>query len=801
MTTFWTEVWQVLRGLLARPAFLVVTVITLGLGIGANTAIFSAVDKLLIKGIPYPDSDRLVMLWSDGTERGFAQQDVVNPGVMMEWEKSLTSIESIGGIDFWNTTLVGTEGAELVRGAEVSWRFFETLGVPMAMGRSFTEAEDVENGPRVAIASHQFWQNQMGGDPNVLGSTISLNEEPWTVVGILPEGFSAPSQLQARLFKPLQGSPEPDNGFFLPVIARLKPGVTIEQADAELDGIQANLAAEYHGLRQLSGYVQPLQEVMVQNVSAQLWVLLGATFFVLLIACANIANLLLARAVSQARELAIRSAIGASRGRIMRRVLIESTLLSVMGMVLGIVLAWFGLAWISAMLPTPMAEANTLAIDARVMGFALAIALGTGLIAGSVPAWLASRREASEALRSGGRGMSDGREGKRLRGIFVAGTFALSLALTVTAGLFLKSLVQILDVDPGFEPEGLLTFTLRLSENRYEDGDAMRAFEDLLRERLLAIPGAEKVGFTSTLPMGDLITDTGTAIDGVPLEGNPYRTWYSRVSSGYLDTLGVERIRGRDFDSSDHRDGPCVVLASESYVARYLGSREPVGTRILLAPNGAAIPCEIVGLYRDLRFNGLAAQPDPTIYLPTSHFANRRFFVVLRSAGEAMNMLPSVRQAIAEIDPGMAVWSPVAMETLVSESVRTSRQVAALVGAFALLSLLLAASGVYGVVSYNVNSRMREFGVRTALGANRYDLLRLVLVGGLWLVGSGMAAGVALTVFSGRLLSNLLYEVQPFDLQVFGSVSLILILSALLAMMIPARRAAQVQPMEALRYE
>jgi len=481
--------------------------------------------------------------------------------------------------------------------------------------------------------------------------------------------------------------------------------------------------------------------------------------------------------------------------------LIESTLLSLLGMFVGVGLAWFGMMWIAMALPASLADTTSLGINLRVMGFALMIALSTGLVAGSVPAWLASRREVSETLRSGGRGSSGDRGGQRMRAVLVAGTFALALALTVSAGLFLKSLTRILDVDPGFKPDGVLTFALNLPDTRYPDTDALRVVHDELLERFSSIPGVENVGFSSTLPMSDLITDTGTAIEGVPLDGNPLRTWYSRVSSGYLETLEVPLLRGRDFNASDRADGACVVLATETYVERYLGSRDPLETRVILSPNSSAISCEIVGLYGDLRFNGLSTPPDPTLYLPTSRFANRQFFVVMRTKGDELALLPVVRNALAEVDPGLAIWVPTPMENLVNESVRTPRQVAALVGAFALLSLLLAASGVYGVVSYNVSARTREFGVRTALGANQFDILRLVLVGGLWLVGIGMAAGVALTAVFGQLLSNMLYEVEPFDLQVFSSVSMLLVLAALLAMMVPARRAARVQPIEALRYE
>jgi len=801
MNVFWAEVRQTARSLVRNPLFSAITILTLGLGIGANTAIFSAVDALLLRNLPYPDPDQLVMLWSDGRERGFAERDVVNPGVMKEWERSLSTTQSVAGIDFWDTTLTADRGPVLVEGAKVSANFFDTLGVPILLGRGFTADEELESGPRVLVVSHAFWQRELGGSADVLGRAVELERQSWTVIGVLAPGFSAPTLPRARVFRPLQGSLDPEDGFYMPIVARLRPGIGIEQADADLDAVQARLAERYPDLRQLSGDVQPLHEFLVQDVSRQLLVLLGATFLVLVIACANIANLLLARAVGRSRELAIRTAIGASRRHIVRQVLIESVLLSLAGTVLGIGLAWVGVEWIATALPPDLARNAALGIDLRVMGFAFVLALGTGVVAGSVPALLSSRRDAGAALRSGGRGSAGGRDGSRVRALLVACTFALALALTVSAGLFLKSLLHILDVDPGFRPDGLLTFSLSLAEIEYPDGDALRAAQDALMERLAAVPGATGVGFTSTLPMGNLVTDTGTALEGAPPEEEPLHTWFSRVSPGYLPTLGAPILRGRDVAATDRAGNPCSVVVNETYAARYLGDREPVGTRVILSPRGSAIPCEIVGVSRDLRFNTLAEPPDPSIYVPMGQFPNRRFFVIMRTTGDPLALLSGAREAVAAVDPRLALWSPLPMTSLVSETVRTPRQVAVLVGAFAVLALLLAASGVYGVATYNVNARLREFGVRTALGARQIDLLWQVLSGGLWLVGGGMAVGVLLTLAFGRLLGALLYEVEPFDLQVFAFVALLLVAAALLAMLVPARRAARVQPMEALRYE
>ncbi|HEY5646064.1 MAG TPA: FtsX-like permease family protein, partial [Pseudomonadales bacterium] len=493
--------------------------------------------------------------------------------------------------------------------------------------------------------------------------------------------------------------------------------------------------------------------------------------------------------------------VGASRMHIIRQILIESTLLSVIGMLLGMGFAWVGIRWIASALPVNLAQTTTLGIDLRVLLFALGISLATGLFSGIIPAIIACRRNATSALRDGDRSGA-GQEGGRIRAMLVAGTFALALALTVSAGLFLKSLVRILQVDPGFDPGGVLTFTLSLPEAQYPDREALRPAQDALLERLSAVPGVTGVGFTSTLPMGDLVSDTGTAIEGVPLEGDPLRTWYSRATRGYLPALGVPILRGRDFSARDTADAPCVVIANETYVQRYMEGLEPIGRRVILNPQiEQYIHCEIIGLAKDLRFNTLAEPPEPTLYLSASRFPNRRFFVALRTAQEPLSLLPTVRQAVAGFDPGLAVWSPATMNELVANTMRTPRLVTMLVGAFAALALVLAASGVYGVATYNVKARMREFGVRTALGAKQFDLLRHVLMAGLRLVGAGMAVGIILTIAFGRLLDALLYEVEPFDAQVFAAVALLLAAAAVLAMLVPARRAARVHPMEALRYE
>jgi len=804
MTDLLHDVRHALRGLARTPGFTAIAVLTLALGIGATTAIFSAVDTLLIRGLPYPEAERLVMVWSDGTKRGFPAADVTNPGVLREWDRDLQAIDLVAGFNFWGPTLAdGEDGARRASGAMVSAAYFATLGIEPALGRGFSAEEDVEDGASVIVVTDGFWRRELGGDPAVLGRTVTLNGLPWTVVGVLPAGFRAPLMADVELYRPLQGSPDPSQGFWLAVVGRLAPGATIEQADAELDAVQARLAGQHDELRQLEGYVQPLHEVVVQGVRDQLLLLLAATGAVLLMAAANLANLLLVRATGRSRELAVRSALGAGRGRLVAQLLTESAVLALIGAVAGLGVAMLGIAWIRSALPPGLLEGVPLGIDLRVLGFALAAAIGAGLLSGCVPAFAAAREDLVARLRDADRASTGGRGSKRLRATLVVGTFALALALTVGAGLFLKSLLALQQVDPGFRPQGLLTFSMSLPRTKYADDAALRAGVAAFEARLAAVPGVVASGFTEILPFSGSSSDTGTIVDGTPVTAEPQRTWFSSVTPGYFAALGVPLMQGRGLTASDTREGgACAIVVNRTLVERHLKVADPLSQRLVLNPrDDNRVYCQIVGVVGDTHSDSLATAPKPTMYFPSARSTMRRFYAVLRTPGDPLALLPAVKRAVAEVDPGVAIGQPATMESRMHDSLRTPRLVASLTAAFAGLALLLATLGVYGVIAHGVAARTREFGVRMALGAAPRAVLTEVLAGGLKLALAGVALGALLAMAFGRGLAALLFQVDPFDPLVLAGVSALLLVVAAVATLLPAWRAARVDPVVALHYE
>ncbi|HET9483875.1 MAG TPA: ABC transporter permease [Xanthomonadales bacterium] len=796
-----TGLRRALRSLLRTPGFTLVAVLTLALGIGATTAIFSAADALLFRALPYPAADRLVMLWVDGRKLGFAQQDYTNPTDLADWEAKLSTIEALGGFTGWAPTLTGPGEPERIDGSLVTQRYFDALAVPMQLGRGFHEGEDVPNGPRVVVVSDAFWRRWLGASPTAIGATVQLEGEPYTVVGVLPPSFESPLQPDRHVYRPAQYELGDRGGYFIRVVARLKAGATIEQAQREFSGLHAQLAAAYpETSKGRDGYVQPLREAMTEGVRRQLLVLLGATALVLLIACANIANLLLARASGRARELAVRAALGAGRARIARQLLAESAVLGALGAVFGVALAAVAIRWIGGALPAGVDAAGPPTLDWRVLGFAVSASLAAGLVFGSAPALVASRQDLVTSLREGDRGSAGGRRARRVREVLVVATFALALALTAGAGVFLKSLGRLTTIDPGFRPEGALTFGLRLPPATYATPEANRALHARLRERVGALPGVEHVGLTTTLPLGGSNTDLGVRLDGMAPDAEPLRAWYSMVSPGYLEALGARIVRGRAITDAEAAGGPCRAVVNESFARDYLAGREPLGSRFTVGAQ-EPIDCEIVGIAGDVRFFGLDQPQTPALYGPLAQFPARQFFVVVRSRGDVGALLAPIRREIAAIDASLALADVQPMTVLVHDALRTPRLVATLTGAFAALALVLAAVGVYGVIAYSVAMRTREFGVRSALGASRRKLVSGVLRRGLALSGLGIAIGVVLSLALGRLVAALLYEVRPGDPGVIAFVSLLLGIVALVACVGPALRASRVDPMVALRQE
>lgn len=789
---------QVFRGLRNSPLFAFLAVLILGLGIGASTAVYTAVDAVLLRALPYPGGDRLVALWVDGRARDLPQQEWTNPADFADWQRGLSGIEAMAAWTGWIPTLTGFGEAVELPAMQVSRDYFGVLGVPLFKGRAFSAEEDTPGGPAVVIVSHGFWRDRLGA-PGELGQSLELNGIPHSVIGVTPPGFAAPMSADRQLWRPLQANPANGRGSaWLRVIGRLAAGSSLAGVQQEFSALQRQLGEQYPDSNaQLDGYLQPLHATLGEGLRQQLLVLQAGTLLLLLIACANLASLLLARASVRAREFALRASLGASRARIARQLLLESGLLGLAGAALGLLFAQGGAQIMGAALPAEVTQLNPLQVDLRVVTVATALALGSGLLFGTAPALLAARQDLNAVLQRGERsGTSPA--GLRLRSALVALTFALALALCVGAGLFLRSLQALQDVDPGFRAERALSLRLLLPASRYADADALRRAHAALTERLAAVPGVEAVGLTSTLPLGEGNSDTRVRLDDDPAEGDGRRVWYSQIDPGYLGAMQTPLREGRGIERSDHAEAALAAVVNQAFVREYLGGGQAIGRRLNFGSSDAPRWAEIVGVAGDVRFFGLSEAQTPSAYLAATHFPPRSLYLVVRSAGEPEALLPAVRAALAELDPQLAV-TPMSMQARLQRSLATPRMVAALGGGFAALAALLAAVGVYGVIAYVVNSRVREFGVRLALGAQAFQLRRHVLGLGLRLALPGVALGLLLALSLGRGLDGLLYGVAAHDPAVLAAGVLLLGTVALAACLLPAIQASRVAPMQALR--
>ena len=794
---------HVLRGLRRTPVFTVVTLLTLALAIGANTAVFSLVDQALLRSLPYPEPERLVAVWADWSKRGALRNDYTNPADFADWREQSSTIEEMAAYTFALPTLTGAGEPRQLPGAQVTHAFFDVLKPQFAAGRGFAAGEDVPNGPNVAVISHALWQDQLGGQQDVLRQTLTLNGEPYDVVGVLPAGFSFPLLPDREVFTLLQSERDGRGNAFLRVIGRLAPGADIESAAADMSTIAARISAEFPETNEDIGiYVQPLQDAVTDGVRLRLLVLWAAVGFVLLVACVNIANLLLVRAAGRARELAIRGTLGARRGTLMRLVVLESVLLSLGGTLLGLLFAELAVNALHAQLPGGITEYVAPAVDLRVLAIAVLAGLVTGLVFGLVPAFRAGGADPIGVLRGGERS-GHAAVSSRSRNALVVANFALALALTVGAGLFARSLVKLERVDPGFSSDGVLTATLTLPPASYEGADALRAFQRALDERLDALPGVRNAGLTHSLPLADLNTDASVFIEGRPTERRDGRAhvWYSVVSPGYLEALGIQPLQGRTFTEQDMSSNAAHIVVNAAFARQYFGEQSPVGQRVTAGNPEDGNWLTIIGVADDVRFFGVDQRQTPAAYLPLYRYPQRLLFLVLQTAGDPALLASPLRQAVASLDPAIAVDGVQPMSELVDLSLQPARSTAVLVGAFAAAALLIAVIGVYGTLSYAAAQRRREFGVRMALGASGGRVLGLVLRQGVLLALAGIAIGLALTAFITRGFRALLYEVDPLDPLVFGAVALLLLAVALAATAVPAWRAGRTQPMRVLREE
>jgi putative ABC transport system permease protein len=800
-----------LRVLWKNPGFTAVAVVALALGIGANSAIFSVVNAVLLRPLPYKDPDRLVMVWEENSKSGYPK-DTPAAANFVDWRDQNQVFEGMAAVAEQDFNLTGSGEPVRLTGRRVSAELFPLLGVAPHAGRTFGPEEDRPGAGKVVVLSHGLWQRRFGADRTLIGRTLNLNGEPHTVVGVMPAHFRFPTRSD-ELWVPIAFTPEQaaNRGrHYLEVVARLKQGVTVERAQAEMSTIAARLQQQHPEQNTgLGAAVEPMHEHLVGDIRPALLVLLGAVGFVLLVACANVANLLLARAATRQKEIAVRTALGASRLRLIRQFLTESVLLAALGGVLGLLLAVWGVSLLGAFVPDDISQVKDIGVDARVLGFTLVVSLLTGLVFGLAPATQASNFNLNETLKEGGRDSSSGSRGKRIRGLLVVTEVAVSLVLLIGAGLLINSFLRLRSVDPGFKVDNLLTMSVVLPRERYPNFERRTSFYTDLLARVQSLPGVRSAAVTSWIPLAATQGDSiGVSAEGHPdpLPGQGKRPSVATrvVSPQYFRTMGIQLLGGREFEEGrDRTDSPVVVLVSEAFARRFWPNESAVGKRVNPGdPNDPADWYEVVGVVRDVRQFELAAEPKPQMYFTYTQagvFLPRH--LVVSTDADPLAVAGAVRSAVWEVDREQPVSDISTMREVLSESLARERFSMMLLGVFAALALLLAAVGLYGVMSYTVAQRTREIGLRMALGAQRGDVLRLVVGQGLKLVLAGVALGLVAAVALTRLMKSLLYGVSATDPATLVTISLVLVAVAVVASYIPARRATRVDPLTALRYE
>jgi predicted permease len=810
MSTLLRDVRYALRTLARSPAFTSVTVLLLGLGIGANTAIFSVVNAVLLRPLPFPDPDRLVTVWEDYSPNS---RSVISASEIEAYRERAHVFESLAALDQVSFNVKGEGDPILVTGALVPANLFPMLGVRAALGRTFAPDEDRPGEGRVVLLTHELWQRKFGSDPTVVGRSLDLHlnvpygpdrprEGSFTVVGILPPGFQVPFlDDKTGIYAPLALSPElqADTNHYLFALGRLLPGVSPERAERELRAVGAQLGRERPGHAQPGRTdVVPLQEVVVGEVRPALLVLLAGVGLVLLAACANVASLQLVRGSLRRREVAVRAAVGASRLRLMRELAIESLLLALGGGALGILLAHWGVAGLVALAPPDLPRLAEVAVDGRVLAFALTVALVTGALFGLAPALHVSRNPLEQVLRESGRGTSDARGG-RLRRLVVVAEIGLAVLLLAGAGLLARSFRELQRVDPGFDPGGVLTMRISLPESGYATPESREAFFRALLERLGMLPGARGATTTNILPFSGWNSATETEVEGwkVPGEEKPTVYWRS-ISPSYFATLRVPLLRGRLPAAEDLGEQAHAVLVNEAAARRFWPGQDPLGKRLRLT-NPDAVWWPVVGVVADVRDGGLELAPGPTIYIPTLRPADVALAVRATDDVAALALAPAVRSAVLSLDRNQPVSDVSTLASWLSESTAQRRFNALLMALFAGLALVLAAVGLYGVVASSVTERTREIGVRVALGAAPRDVTRAVLRQGLGLVASGIGIGLVASLALARALASLLFGISPNDPSTLAGVAILLGGVAMLASWMPARRATRLDPLSALR--
>jgi len=807
------------RMLAKNPGFSLVAIVTIALGIGATTAIFSVVNAVLLRPLPWPEPDRLVWVWGTNPANDIPQEAASMPD-FIDWQTQNTVFDSMAGYVRQRPAVATDSGPELIAENIVTPDYFTVLRTAPALGRLFVADDAVQGKHRVAVISHALWQRHYGGDPGVLEKTIKIQGRDHDIIGVLPQGFESLRTVErepTEVWRPLAVdlTRMTRRSDFLGVIARLKPGVPIDQAQAEMDTIMARLEQQYPDTnRNWKALVVPLHDRLVGDARPALRILLGAVGFLLLLVCANVANLLLARASGRGKEIAIRTALGAARWRLVRQLLTESTLLALIGGVVGVLLAVWGLEALGRLGPPAVHGIDSVGPDGKVLAFALGASLLTGLLFGTLPALQSAATQPGDSLKEGGRGATGGFGGRRVRDLLVISEVALALLLLVGAVLMIRSLVRLQSIDPGFRTERVLTATVNLPSVTYPEEHQIHAFYDGLLERLASLPGATASAGSGSLPH-DIGNYLAFAIEGRPpvLDGVVQDAVWTNVTPGYFETLGIPLLKGRTFSAMDvppPADGdsdpnapqaPMAAVVSASFARKWFPDEDPIGRRITLGDPTAGPWLTIVGIVADTRNQGLDQEHYPAIYQPFTQATRARLTLFLRTGGDPAAQTAPVRAAVHALDKDLPVASLMPLSDHLAESLAARRFNMLLLTLFAAVALVLAAIGIYGVISYGVARRVHEIGVRMALGAQPGDVVRLIARQGLGLTLAGVGAGLLLAFGLTHLLSSLLFGVSATDPLTFALTAGLLALAAAPATLIPARRATRVDPLEALRLE
>lgn len=800
METLVQDIRYGIRTLFKNRAFTTVAVVALALGIGANTAIFSVVNAVLLKPLPFEQPDQLVLVWEKRMSLG-RLRNVASAPDFVDWRAQNQVFEDMAAFMGQGFNVgAGTE-PERVQGVSVTPSLFSILRARPLIGRALEQNEDQPESAPVAIISKGLWQRTFAADPDIVGKQIKLNDRDYTVVGVMPEDFAFPNR-RAEIWVPLkfsQNDLQARGSHSYQVLARLKPGISVAQAQTEMESIASQLEQQYQVNTGHSVNVFSLYEEVVGSARPALLVLLGAVAFVLLIACANVANLLFARSAARQKEIAIRTALGAGRLRIVRQLLTESVLLSITGGIIGVLLAVWGLDILLSLGEGSIPRVKEIELDVWVLGFSLLVSVVTGLIFGLLPALQASKPDLNDALKEGSRGASGGIRSNRTRSVFVIAEVAICLVLLIGAGLMIKSFSRLTNINPGFNPENMLTVNVALSGARYREAAAVSGFYKQTVDRLSSLPGVKSAAVVTALPMAGNFGSRYFGIEGRPPQppGQGFNANTNLATPGYFATMQIPLLDGREFEDRDARGATDVIIVNQEAVHRYWPDESPIGQRVTFDNRTRTV----IGVVGDVRQSGLDVDVRPEMFSPYYQVTVPFGTLLVRTEGDPAAMTSAVRSAMQEIDRDLPLYGIKTATDVIAESVAPRRFNMLLLGIFGGLALALASVGLYGVISYSVSQRTREIGIRVALGASHKSVLGLVVGQGLVLSTIGVVIGITASFFLTRFLATLLFGVSPTDPITFGAISLLLIGVSTTASLIPARRAMKVDPMVALRYE